>query len=182
MKMKYARMAFGKGKNRIVIIHLNRPLNSGFCGFVRSKLFEDLPMAVDFTNPEETDYDNACLASAANGTSPRIKMEPELFYGIKRNSPASRFILLHEIGHYANQDLQKRSDDYEETRIEQARNGSVMEMELAADAFACAYLGLEDCMDALDELLTRADETELGKIYRSELDLRKKNLIERFGT
>ena len=172
---KYSWMAFGKGKSRLVIIHLNKPQESGLGGFVRSSMFNDIPIVVDSSSEDERDYDFACLAAAKNGVVPRVKMTEEIFYGIKRNEPIARFTLLHEIGHHINRDLRNKdftAETYDENRVAAVKQGRVLDFELKADAFACSYLGSDYIIKALEQLKAYGDETEQGKLFISEIELR----------
>ena len=123
-------MAFGKGKSRLVIIHLNKVQESGLGGFVRSSMFKDLPIVVDTSSEDERGYDFACLAAAKNGVIPKVKMTEEIFYGIKRNEPIARFSLFHEIGHYINGDLNNKdfiSETYDANRVTAVKQGTVLD-------------------------------------------------------
>lgn len=178
---KYSWMAFGKGKSRLVIIHLNKPQESGLGGFIRSSMFKDLPIVVDTSSEDERECDFACLAAAKNGVVPRVKMTEEIFYGIKRNEPIARFSLLHEIGHHINGDLSNKdftSETYDENRVAAVKQGRVLEFELKADAFACSYLGLDYSIKALEQLKAYGDETEQGKLFISEIELREAELFK----
>ena len=168
-------MAFGKGKSKLVIIHLNKPQESGLGGIVRASMFNDLPIVVDSSSEDERDYDFACLAAAKNGVVPRMKMTEEIFYGIKRNEPIARFTLLHEIGHHINRDLNNKdftAETYDENRVAAVKQGRVLDFELKADAFACSYLGLNYSIKALQQLKTYGDATGQGELFISEIELR----------
>ena len=61
--MRYQTMHFGKKKNRISLIHMNKPLKGGLAGMVSSPLFnENIAIIVDETPEELRYYDFACLA------------------------------------------------------------------------------------------------------------------------
>jgi len=156
MKLKYNRMFFGRKKNRITFVHLNKPWKLGLAGMVTSPLFEDkIAVAVDDTPMEESDYDYACLACNRDGGSPRIMMTSRVFYDIKRGHAEARTILLHELGHYWNKDISPGKCTDQAQREHLVVCGSVSEAELRADAFAVAYLGRETVIAGLSALKER---------------------------
>ena len=87
----------------------------------------------------------------------------------------ARFTLLHEIGHHINRDLNNKdftAETYDEDRVAAVKQGRVLDFELKADAFACSYLGSDYIIKALEQLKAYGDETEQGKLFISEIELR----------
>ena len=124
--MRYQSMHFGKKKNRISLIHMNKPLESGLAGMVSSPLFEEnVAIIVDATPEELKDYDFACLACGENGAAPRVMMTREIYYDIKRGNPYARMILFHELGHYYNKDLSVHNANRDTEREKLASEGNV---------------------------------------------------------
>ena len=151
--MRYQTMHFGKKKNKISLIHMNRPLKGGLAGMVSSSIFnENIAIIVDETPEELRDYDFACLACGENGAAPRVMMTREIYYDIKRGKPYARMILFHELGHYYNKDLATNNPDRDIERKKQALEGSVSAEETRADAFAVKYLGASYVISGLEAL------------------------------
>lgn len=154
--MRYQSMHFGKKKNRISLIHMNKPLKGGLAGMVSSPLFdENIAIVVDEAPEELRDYDFACLACGENGAAPRVMMTREVYYDIKRGEQYARMTLFHELGHYFNKDLSvhKENRDSERTRLVSA--GKVSQEETRADSFAIEYLGSKYVVDGLEQLMSR---------------------------
>ena len=144
MKNKICWMYFGKKRDRIRVVHMNKPINLGLAGMVTSKLFSNnIPIVVDETKMSELDAYLACFAVGREGVAPCIYMDRELFYEMKRGSSMARMILFHELGHYVNGDINPGYNEkiYEKEREELAQSGKVANAELLADAFAAKYLG-----------------------------------------
>lgn len=178
-KNKHGTIAFGKGDNRLVLLHMNKPIRGGVIGMVKSKLFQ-FPVAViiDETPTDDRDYSFACLACAENGVAPRILIDRELFYDIIRGSVEARVILLHELGHYHHQHLSQQVKDRDTARMDCASAGFVDPNELEADRFVASYLGREKTIMGLKCLMERLckeyadyDEDSL-QIAADELKLR----------
>ena len=156
MGLKYNRMSFGKKGKRITFVHFNKPWKLGLAGMVTSPMFqENIAVVIDDTPFEESDYDYACLACDKHGKSPRIMMTSRVFYDIKRGTPEARTILLHELGHYKNNDISVGRGTDQEKREALAAGGSVSPAELQADAFAAEYLGAEVVVRGLASLKER---------------------------
>ena len=151
--MRYQSMHFGKKKNRISLVHMNKPLKGGLAGMVSSPLFdENIAIVVDETPEELRDYDFACLACGENGAAPRVMMTREIYYDIKRGKPYARMIFFHELGHYYNKDLSIHNPDRDVEREEKALEGTVSPEETRADAFAANYLGAKNVILGLETL------------------------------
>lgn len=152
-KHRVGSFSFGKGKNRLVFSHMNKPIGHGLIGMVKSELFPyPVAIVIDETQAEDKDYSFACLACAENGTVPRILIDRELFYDIIRGSVAARVILLHELGHYHHQHLAQHMENRDQVRIDLASAGSVDPNELEADLFVATYLGKEKAIAGLRDL------------------------------
>ena len=144
-------MSFGDKKNRIKIVHLKKPMEKGLAGMVMAKFFkENIGIVVDRNEERGIDYSFACIASSLDGKVPRIILQDDFFYDIKRGSDEARTILFHEIGHYYYGDYKAGQTD--DQRLEALRNGEVLEMEIKADAFAASYLGFEKAIHGLQQL------------------------------
>ena len=127
------------------------------------------------------DYDLACMSFSQKSGLYAVRMESEVFYGIKRGDPMARTILLHELGHYYHKHLTgdaEESERYDHERYRQAEEGSVSQRETDADDFAAMYLGREYVVKGLEtikqELLQRVDKEcyEGTNTTFRELDLR----------
>lgn len=155
-KNKHSTISFGKGDNRLVLFHMNKPIGGGVIGMVKSRLFP-APVAViiDATPAEDRDYSFACLACAENGIAPRILIDRELFYDIIRGSVEARMILLHELGHYRHQHLMEPVEDRDKARNDRISTGGVDPNELEADCFVAGYLGKEKTIAGLRCLVER---------------------------
>lgn len=179
MGLKYNRMTFGKKRNRITFVHLNKPWKLGLAGMVTTPLFEEkIAVVIDDTPIEESDYDYACISCDKNGRAPRIMMHSRVFYDIKRGYPEARTILLHELGHYRNRDIPNESGTIRDDREALAASGQVSQAELRADAFAVQYLGAETVAAGLSALKERIlsdysdREAECYSATIKEIDLR----------
>ena len=154
-------MRFGKKPTSIVIGYFKKPRKhrKGLIGIVGSPLFsEKVPLMIDPGDPEDRDYDYACVSVSPGGEHPRITMDREIFYGFLRGDAMARFTLFHEIGHYANGDLRNpdfTSSSYDNMRREAIESGTVLEMELRADLFAEMLLGKAKSLEALAALASR---------------------------
>ena len=177
--MRYQTMYFGKKKNRISLIHMNKPLKGGLAGMVSSPLFnENIAIIVDETPEELRDYDFACLACGENSAAPRVMMTKEIYYDIKRGKPYARMILFHELGHYYNKDLSVHNPERDAERVKLTSEGTVSNEEIQADAFAAEYLGsscvivgLETLKTLVTELYSSTAEKGIG-LVTAELDNR----------
>ena len=151
--MRYQTMHFGKKKNKISLIHMNKPLKGGLAGMVSSSIFnENIAIIVDETPEELRDYDFACLACGENGAAPRVMMTREIYYDIKRGKPYARMILFHELGHYYNKDLSVHNPERDAERVKLTSEGTVSNEETNADAFAVNYLGTKNVILGLETL------------------------------
>ena len=91
----------------------------------------------------------------------------------------ARFTILHELGHYFHQDIQRQASmaEYDDRRVATVTAGNVIEEELRADAFAAGFLGIENSKKALAELrnciqnIFDADDHN-KQLALQELDLR----------
>lgn len=155
-KNKHGTIVFGKGNNRLVLLHMNKPIRGGVIGMVKSRLFPfPIAIIIDETPADDRDYSFACLACAENGVAPRILIDRELFYDIIRGSVEARVILLHELGHYHYQHLSQQVKDRDATRMDCASAGFVDHNEIEADQFVAAYLGREKTIIGLQCLVER---------------------------
>lgn len=178
--MRFQTMHFGKKKNRISLIHMNKPLKGGLAGMVSSPLFnQNIAIIVDETPEELRDYDFACLACGENGAVPRVMMAKEIYYDIKRGKPYARMILFHELGHYYNKDLSTHNPDRDDEREKQALEGTVSLEETRADAFAAEYLGLATVIEGLKHLqiLVSNIYDEDAGVVQKELALRIQQIL-----
>lgn len=181
MKRKISQMYFGKGERRIMVALLKKPWTSGVGGLIHAKFLpEDIALLVDMDTEQRSDYFLACLVVLKNAGKTFIKMSPEVFNGIKRSWPIGRFTLLHELGHYVNGDQDKddyKGEQYDKIRGNAIRAGRVLDIELNADKFAYDYLGLDYCLEALEELEFYGDEEEEnGRLHIAEIEMRKEYL------
>ena len=181
MKTRIAHMNFKNGCDRIQIVHYNKPIQYGLGGMATSKLFRENVALVIRPDLLSKQVLFASLAQCADGSAPRVEMKPSIFYGIKQGSKMARFIMLHELGHYINNDLlMENMAKYDEERGNLASDGCVADAELCADAFAASYLGRDASVAALLELkqhLSRfydenAEYAENADLVLSEIDLR----------
>lgn len=178
--MRYHIMHFGKKKNKISLIHMNKPLKGGLAGMVSSSIFnENIAIIVDETPEELRDYDFACLACGENGAAPRVMMTREIYYDIKRGKPYARMILFHELGHYYNKDLSVHNLERDAEREKQASEGTVSTEETNADAFASEYLGVATVIDGLKHLQILVSNMYDGDagVVQKELALRIKQML-----
>lgn len=153
-KNRHGSISFGKRNTRLILSHMNKPIDKGLIGLVRSNLFP-VPVAIiiDVTPIGDRDYSFACLACAKDGAAPRILIDRELFYDIIRGSNLARVILLHELGHYYHEHLSSQVENRDKARIDFASAGVVDPNELEADLFVTAYLGKEKTIAGLNELM-----------------------------
>ena len=178
--MRYQTMHFGKKKNRISLIHMNKPLKGGLAGMVSSSIFnENIAIIVDETPEEHRDYDFACLACGENGAAPRVMMNREIYYDIKRGKQYARMILFHELGHYYNKDLSVHKQERDAEREELVAEGIVSTEETKADAFASKHLGVDTVIEGLKQLQILVSNLYEGdaNIVHKELDLRIKQIL-----
>lgn len=183
--MRYQTMHFGKKKNRISLIHMNKPLKGGLAGMVSSSIFnENIAIIVDETPEELRDYDFACLACGENGLVPRVMMTKEIYYDIKRGKPYARMILFHELGHYYNKDLSVHNPERDAERVKLTSEGTVSNEEIKADTFAVSYLetknviiGLETLQQIIESKYKDYDSDSVDTTI-SELKMRVQHLLE----
>ena len=180
MKNKICWMSFGKKKDRITIVHMNKPIRHGLVGMVVSKLFDvKIPLIIDEKALDDSGAVIASLAVDKDRTLPRIYMEREVFYGFKRGEPMARMTVFHELGHLVHGDLSSEfiSKDYDEERKSIAETGDVLKVELDADAFAAEYLGTETVVAGLVALKKKIiDEYGYDEIPLKEIEQRIKRL------
>lgn len=181
--MRYQSMHWGTKKNRISLIHLNKPLANGLVGMVYSSLFRDRIMIIVDDTPEDLrEYDFACFACAENAAVPRVIMTRDVYYDIKRGKPYARTILLHEIGHYYHNDLSIRKGNRDAEREELVSLGMVSDEEARADSFAVDYLGAPTVILGLEELKSLVTnryinyEEQAVNAIINEIDLRIKRI------
>ena len=170
--MRYQTMHFGKKKNRISLIHMNKPLKGGLAGMVSSSIFnENIAVIVDETAEELRDYDFACLACGENGLAPRVMMTKEIYY--------ARMILFHELGHYYNKDLSVHNPERDAERVKLTSEGTVSNEETNADAFASEYLGVATVIEGLKHLQILVSNMYDGDagVVQKELALRIKQML-----
>jgi len=183
--MRYQTMHFGKKKNRISLIHMNKPLKGGLAGMVSSSIFnENIAIIVDETPEELRDYDFACLACGENGLAPRVMMTKEIYYDIKRGKPYARMILFHELGHYYNKDLSVHNPERDAERVKLTSEGTVSIEEIKADTFAVNYLGAKNVILGLETLQQIIEskykdyDSDSVDTTISELKMRVQHLLE----
>ena len=152
-KKRHGSIAFGKGKRRLVIYHVNKPIGGCVIGMVRSSLFP-CPVAVCIDDGNNHVH-FAHLACAENGKTPRIVFERELFYDVIRGLTDARMILLHELGHFYHQHYLRDLSDEDAFRWDCVELGEVDPNELEADRFAAFYLGVEKTIEGLQCLQER---------------------------
>ena len=159
---------------------MNKPIQYGLAGMVVSKLFDiKIPLIIDEKVLNDSDAVIATLAVDQDRALPRIYMERELFYGLKRGEPMARMTVFHELGHFVHGDLPSvfSSKEYDEDRINNAVSGDVLKAELDADAFAAAYLGTEMVIDGLVALKRLiVDEYGYDELPIQEIEQRIKRL------
>ena len=145
MRREYSYMYFGKKKNRITLLLERKVRKGGFAGVVLSNRFKaDIPLAVDNERLDEICAHGMCIGALGGDRSkPAIMLSTAEFVGLKRGYPASRFALLHEVGHYCCGHLVNALPSKEERELREklVAQNKVAEDELAADAFAVEYLG-----------------------------------------
>lgn len=157
MHLRFNIIPFGRKKDRINFVHLSKPTKNGFAGMIRSSLFkEDIAILIG----EVDDYYNAGLGLSHNEI-PVVVMMPETFYGIKRGDKSSRVTLLHELGHYINNDhiTYNNPEEYNSIRENSVNEGNVVEQELMADDFAVKYLGKEYVAEGLEGIISTVEES-----------------------
>ena len=183
--MRYQTMHFGKKKNRISLIHMNKPLKGGLAGMVSSPLFnEDIAIIVDETPEELRDYDFSCLACGENGAAPRVMMARGIYYDIKRGKPYARMILFPELGHYYNKDLSVHNPEHDAERVKLTSEGTVSIEEIKADTFAVNYLGAKKVILGLETLQQIIEskykdyDSDSVDTTISELKMRVQHLME----
>lgn len=178
--MRYQTMHFGKKKNRISLIHMNKPLKGGLAGMVSSSIFnENIAIIVDETPEELREYDFACLACGENGVAPRVMMTKEIYYDIKRGKPYARMILFHELGHYYNKDLFVHNPERDAERVKLTLEGTVSNEETNADAFASEYLGVATVVDGLRHLqilVSNIYDGDVGVVQKRTCSKNKANV------
>lgn len=86
-------------------------------------------------------------------------------------------LLMHEVGHYINGDMDNQIDDLEirQERVLQILKGKVAPNELEADRFAVEHCGKNAVMQMLDIVIAtrKKRNTADGEIALKELELRK---------
>lgn len=181
--MRYQTMRFCRGKERITLIHMNKPLSNGLAGMITSPLFkENVAVIVDDTPEDEREYDFACLACGENGTVPRVMMTREVYYDIKRNEPYARTALFHELGHYCNGDLSSPKKDRNKERTNLVASGTVSEEELNADFFAASYFGKEFVVSGLEKIMKLTEEMYKNQYDADDLAIVLRELSIRIST
>ena len=188
--IKYTKMHFGRKENRIDVTLLSHPIKMGLAGMVRGKQFNHtIALVVEPDDVIEKRaagnlmeyYNLACLTFNSKPEFYAVRMESEVFYGIKRGEPMARTILLHELGHYYQRQMTgsaEVSEKHDAERSKLVEEGLVSQHETDADDFAAMYLGNDYVAKGLEaiklELLRRIDEEcyEDNDITFRELDSR----------
>lgn len=180
MAREYAYIPFGKGAHRLEVVLERKVRRGGYAGFVVSKQFpETIGIVVREDFLDEMNVQSAYITAKKNGRDPCIILSTETFVGIKRGCIADRFLLLHEVGHYACGHLVDPPDIEEEFAMRERllEENQVSQNELDADAFAANYLGAEVVAWALQEKMEQRMATDLAYGVEKE-DLSKKALLE----
>lgn len=191
MRREYSYMYFGKKKNRITLMHRRKPCKNGFAGAVLSDRFkESIALVVDDEWLDENYAPSMCIgAQEEDGSKPVIMLSTAEFVGLKRGYPASRFALLHEVGHYCCSHLVNAPPlkEERERREKLVAQNKVAEDELAADAFAIEYLGawyvslaMADRIDQLLSIQLHYDDVDFKSAIR-EYNMRIDHIAEQFG-
>lgn len=176
--MQYKEIEFGNDESKITITLLDQTMGQGLIGMVSSPMFKENVAIVIVEDPDSVDYNFVCLGWAENGVAPRVAMTEELYEELKAEVPVAKVILMHEIGHYYNDDNKKYEDNSDDRRREFVLQNKVCHKEINADAFAVRYLGKDTVIAGLRELQRRilvdfADyDEESVKITIREIDIR----------
>lgn len=180
MSREYTYMPFGKGAHRLEVVLERKVRKGGYAGFVASKQFrETIGVVVREDLLDEMNVRSVYITAKKDGRDPRIILSTETFVGIKRGCIADRFLLLHEVGHYACGHLVDPPDIEEEFAMRERllEDNQVSKDELDADAFAANYLGAEVVAWALQEKMERRLATDLMCGVEEE-DISQKALLE----
>ena len=193
MARVYSVLRFHNGKD-IVELCLERKIRkNGFAGIVFSKLFDEtIGIYVNDCLLDEYCIRGGYITVLEDGTCPRIILDTATLNGIKRGVVASRFLLMHEIGHYCCGHLTDPPlvEDENSKRIACLLKNDVSSDEVEADCFAAEYLGAENVRWALQEtmeqrmtrdLFFRVEMEPESKIALREFQLRIESVNERFG-
>jgi len=153
--MIYKDIEFGKDENKITITLLDEMMGQGLTGMISSPMFKENIALVIVEDPDSVDYNFACLGWAENGIAPRVAMTKELYEELKAGVTMAKVVLMHEIGHYYNGDVDKAEDNGDDRRREYVLQNNVCPKEIKADAFAVKYLGKDTVITGLQELQRR---------------------------
>ena len=140
---------------RISIILQNAPAELGICGSIVSSLFPSEIFIVATDSAEKLNFNFACIGKAPTSEMVFMLLETPIYEKLKSRNSMALFVVLHEIGHFMNGDLDKTPEDKAEcyeARTSILERGMVMQCEIEADAFATYFMGREAALHGLNEL------------------------------
>ena len=150
--MQYKENEYGSEENKITVTLLDETMGKGLVGMISSPFFkENIALVIDEDHDDE-DYAFACLGCASNGVAPRVIMTREVYDELKEETPMSKTVVMHEVGHYHNSDVGNNEENSEERRRDLVAQNEVCPKEIKADAFAVQYLGKDVVIAGLEAL------------------------------
>lgn len=156
MGREYTFMRLGRQGQKIALCLERKIRKNGYAGFISSKCLRDTVMlVVNDAFLDEHGIRIGYITAQEDGTNPTIILTSTAFIGLKQGSLSVRFFLMHELGHYYHGHLeqpQELEDDFLKRQAALAK-GIVPKEELEADNFAVQYLGAENAMTALQEVM-----------------------------
>lgn len=183
VNVQYKKIEFGSDQTKITITLLEESMGKGLIGMVSSPLFRE-NIALVVSEEDETDgYTFAGLGYGKNNVAPRVLMTTELYNGLMAGCTMAKTAVMHEVGHYYNEDKGSDGNDCEEIRRKLVIQNKVCIKEIKADAFAVKYLGKNVAVAGLnalkDKILTEymgcEEESVLLSVRELEIRISKIN-------
>lgn len=138
------RICYGVSEDCITLELLDAPKSGGFVGTIQSLRLPAQVMIELSDRESQLDLQMACVAAAPMQSLVLMLVDPRVYEGLKKRELTAEFIVLHELGHYVNGDLDaflEAHADPRDNRLYLLETDHVCRRELQADAFALRYLG-----------------------------------------
>ena len=177
----------GSDENKLSILIMEEMMERGLAGMVSSPMFEENIAIVVRENKEYDYYFIAGFSQKKKGAASCVFITKELLDELRDESPMAKTIFLHEIGHYANSDVEIFDEKNDDRRREFVKQNKASPKEIKADEFAVGYLGRETVINGLKELKDRIlakckdYDPESIKLSVKEIDIRISYLLETNG-
>ena len=170
-----------KKEDKWISINLqSTPRELGICGSISSSLFPYNVSIVATDSADKLNFNYACIGKEPKSEMVFLLLETPIYEKLKIRNSMALFLVLHEIGHFMNGDLDKAPEEKAgcyEARTSILERGMVSRYEIEADSFAAHFIGRKPATNGLRELRemipTQRKDTQM---MLTELDRRIKIL------